>query len=236
MFNCKGFSGNWNGTSPRYQPSPIGLLFGIILKLVRGLGRLSIRFLEHPRFYAFSQLTSLSGIWLYLLLIGMPTPTYRAVFMLSLMVAGRLLGQVQQPLYVLFSKTFFFIFLNPAVIYEVSFQLSFLTGLFILWFLPLYPHLGENDVFWKRHAKYGLISLEIKAAVMLGTWPVVANIFGRVSLETFWLNLIMVFLLGLLVLPSYLLSLFISALSLGNPPFGLLENSIFSLTELAVQG
>ena len=166
----------------------------------------------------------------------MPNPPYRAVFMLSLMVAGRLLGQVQQPLYVLFSKTFFFIFLNPAVIYEVSFQLSFLTGLFILWFLPLYPHPGENDVSWKRFAKYGLIRVAITAAVILGTWPVVASIFGRLSLETSWLNLIMVFLLGLLVLPSCLLSLFISALSLGNPPFGLLENNIFSLTELVVQG
>jgi predicted membrane metal-binding protein len=113
------------------------------------------------------------------------------------------------------------------VIYEVSFQLSFLTVLFILWFLPLYPHPGENDVSWKRFAKYGLIRVAITAAVILGTWPVVASIFGRLSLETSWLNLIMVFLLGLLVLPSCLLSLFISALSLGNPPFGLMENSIF---------
>ena len=214
----------------------IGLIYGIILGLVRGFGPLSIRFLEHPRFYAFSQLISLSGIWLYLLLIGMPTPAFRAVFMLSLLVAGRLLGQVHQPLYALFATAFFFIFLNPAVIYEVSFQLSFLAVLFILWFLPLYPHPGENDVLWKRLVKYGLISVGITSAVMLGTWPVVASIFGRLSLETFWLNLIMVFLLGMLVLPSCLLSLLVSALSLGDPPFGLLENSIFSLTEQVVQG
>jgi competence protein ComEC len=213
----------------------IGLIYGIILGLVRGLGRLSIRFLEHPRFYAFSQLISLSGIWFYLLLIGMPTPAFRAVFMLSLLIAGRLLGQVHQPLYALFATAFFFIFLNPAVIYEVSFQLSFIAVLFILWFLPLYPHTSENDAFWKRLAKYGLISIAITTAVMLGTWPVVASIFGRLSLETFWLNLIMVLLLGLFVLPSCLLALFVSALSLGYPPFGLLENSIFSLTELIVQ-
>jgi ComEC/Rec2-related protein len=213
----------------------IGLIYGIILGLVRGLGRLSIRFLKHPRFYAFSQLISLSGIWFYLLLIGMPTPAFRAVFMLSLLIAGRLLGQVHQPLYALFATAFFFIFLNPAVIYEVSFQLSFIAVLFILWFLPLYPHTSENDAFWKRLAKYGLISIAITTAVMLGTWPVVASIFGRLSLETFWLNLIMVLLLGLFVLPSCLLALFVSALSLGYPPFGLLENSIFSLTELIVQ-
>ena len=214
----------------------IGLIYGIILGLVRGLGRLSIRFLEHPRFYAFSQLISLSGIWLYLLLIGMPTPAFRAVFMLSLLIAGRLLGQVHQPLYALFATAFFFIFLNPAVIYEVSFQLSFIAVLFILWFLPLYPYASENDGYWKRLVKYGLISIAITTAVMLGTWPVVASVFGRLSLETFWLNLIMVLLLGLFVLPSCLLALFVSALSLGNPPFGLLENSVFSLTELVVQG
>ena len=214
----------------------IGLIYGIILGLVRWLGRLSNRFLEHPRFYGITHLISLTGIWFYLLLIGMPTPAFRAVCMLSLLVAGRLLGQVHNPLYALFATAFFFIFLNTAVIYEVSFQLSFIAVLFILWFLPLYPHSHENDVFWKRIFKYGMISIAITTAVMLGTWPVVASIFGRISLETFWLNLIMVPLLGLFVLPCCLLTLVVSALSLGNPPFGILENGVFKLTELVVEG
>ena len=214
----------------------IGLIYGIILGLVRWLGRLSNRFLEHPRFYGITHLISLTGIWLYLLLIGMPTPAFRAVCMLSLLVAGRLLGQVHHPLYALFATAFFFIFLNTAVIYEVSFQLSFIAVLFILWFLPLYPQPHENDVFWKRIFKFGMISIAITTAVMLGTWPVVASIFGRISLETFWLNLIMVLLLGLFVLPCCLLTLVVSALSLGNPPFGILENGVFKLTELVVEG
>ena len=214
----------------------IGLIYGIILGLIRWLGRLSNRFLEHPRFYGITHLISLTGIWLYLLLIGMPTPAFRAVCMLSLLVAGRLLGQVHHPLYALFATAFFFIFLNTAVIYEVSFQLSFIAVLFILWFLPLYPQSHENDVFWKRIFKYGMISIAITTAVMLGTWPVVASIFGRISLETFWLNLIMVLLLGLFVLPCCLLALAVSALSLGNPPFGILENGVFKLTELVVEG
>jgi ComEC/Rec2-related protein len=182
-FDGKGFSGNRNGKSSSYQRSPHWFNLRNSPRTLRGLGRLSFRFLEHPRFYAFSQLISLSGIWLYLLLIGMHTPAQRVVFMLSLLVARRLLGQIHQPLYALFPTAFFFIFLNPAVIYEVSFQLSFLAVLFILLFLPLYPHPGENDVYWKRLAKYGLISVAITAAVLLGTWPVVASIFGRLSLK-----------------------------------------------------
>ena len=77
----------------------IGLIYGIILGLASGLERLSIRFLEYSRFYTFSHLTSLSGIWLYLLLIGIPKPEYRTIFMLRLLVVGRLLDQVHQSLY-----------------------------------------------------------------------------------------------------------------------------------------
>jgi len=33
-----------------------------------------------------------------------------------------------------------------------------------------------------------------------------------------------------------MLTLVVSALSLGNPPFGILENGVFSLTELVVEG
>ena len=81
-----------------------------------------------------------------------------------------------------------------------------------------------------------MISIVITTAVMLGNWPVVASIFRRISLETFWLNLIMVMLVGLFVLPCYLLTLVLSALSLANPPFGILENDVFKLTELVVEG
>ena len=160
----------------------IGLIYGIILGLFRWLGCLLNRFLEHPRIYGISHLISLTGIWLYLLLIGMPTPAFHKVCMLSLLVVGRLLGQVHQPLYALFSKAFFFIYLNPVVIYEVSFSALIHCRFFIFWFLPLYTHPHEKDIFWKCIFKYGLISFAITSAVMLGTWPVVGSIFERISL------------------------------------------------------
>ena len=213
----------------------IGMIYGIFLLLVRGLGRLSNRVLENPHYHASSHLISLTGIWIYLLLIGMPTPAFRAVCMLSMLVAGRLLGQIHQPLYALFATALFFIFLNPAVIYEISFQLSFIAVFFILWFLPLYPLTHENDSFRRRLLKYCLISIGITTAVMLGTGPVVAATFERITLETFWLNLVMVLLLGILVLPCCLLALLVSALSLGNLPFGFFEKNIFSLTEMVVE-
>ena len=87
--------------------------------------------------------------------------------MFILLLTGRLLGQVHQPLYTLFATEFFFISQHPAVIYEFSFQLSFLAVLFILWYLRIYQHPGENDVLWRRLVKYGLIIVCITSGVMM---------------------------------------------------------------------
>ena len=117
----------------------IGLIYGIILGLVRWLGRLSNRFLEFPRFYGINHLISLTGIWLYLLLIGMPTPAFRTVCMLSLLVAGRLLGQVHHLLYALFATAFFLFSLIQQLFtkshlssHSLPFCLYYGSGLFIL--------------------------------------------------------------------------------------------------------
>ena len=178
-FECKGFSWNRNGASSRHKRSVHRFNLWNYSRICSWyLTSLNLVFGALQQYFFF-QLISLSGIWLYLLLIGNPTPAFRAVFMFILLLTGRLLGQVHQPLYTLFATAFFFIFLNPTVIYEVSFQLSFLAVLFILWFLTLYPHPGENDVLWRRLVKYWLISCVITSAVMLGKWPFVAIIFGR---------------------------------------------------------
>ena len=98
MFDYKGFQEAEILHLLAINSLQISLINRISLGLERSLGCHSIRFQEHPRFYAFSQLSSLSVIWLYLLLIGMHTPAYRAAFILGLLVAGRLLGQVHKPL------------------------------------------------------------------------------------------------------------------------------------------
>ena len=70
---------------------------------------------------------------------------------------------------------------------------------------------------------------------MFGIWPLISNVFSRLSLETFWLNLVMVPLLGVIILPLCLISLLISLFYLGTSPFRPLESEVFQLTEWGIR-
>ena len=70
---------------------------------------------------------------------------------------------------------------------------------------------------------------------MFGIWPLISNVFSRLSLETFWLNLVMVPLLGVIILPLCLISLLISLFYLGTSPFRALESEVFQLTEWGIR-
>ena len=72
-------------------------------------------------------------------------------------------------------------------------------------------------------------------SVMFGIWPLISDVFSRLSLETFWLNLVMVPLLGVIILPLCLISLLISLFYLGTPPFRPLESEVFQLTEWGIR-
>ena len=54
------------------------------------------------------------------------------------------------------------------MIYDLSFQLSFLEVFFIILFLPLYPSVVQSDKLIVRVGKYGSTSLIMTGAFMLG--------------------------------------------------------------------
>ena len=101
----------------------------------------------------------------------------------------------------------------------------------ILIFLPIHPTFRKSDSSTTKISKYCLSSLLMTGSVMFEIWPLISNVFSRLSLETFWLNLVMVPLLGVIILPLCLISLLISLFYLGMPPFRPLESEVFQLTE-----
>jgi predicted membrane metal-binding protein len=124
-----------------------------------------------------------------------------------------------------------FLLVRPVEVYSLSFQLSFLAVAGILWGLPLQPRSWQSESWLKRGGQYVGASLWVTANVLLFTWPPMVAAFGRLALETFWLNLILIPLLGVIVLPASLLTLLVAALHLREPPEGLWERGAFWVTE-----
>ncbi len=212
----------------------IGLLFWLGMGLIKQMSRFSERLLGWVHFPQFCQLVTVMGLWVYVGLLAFPIPALRAVVMLTLMVMLRWTGQAHAALQSLLTTAFLFICFNPAVIYDLSFQLSFVAVFYIIIALPFLYHVSRKS-FWQKMGKMAINSLLITGSVLLGIWPIVATHFQQFSLEPFWLNMVMVPLLAFLVLPFCFAAFFHSLFLFNAPPFTFLEQELFQLSEWSLK-
>ena len=79
-------------------------------------------------------------MWIYAFITGMSPSVVRAVFMFSVLVISQLFGKQYHSINALFFTGFALCLVNPFVIYDIGFQLSFLAmlGIFLL-----YKPIGE---------------------------------------------------------------------------------------------
>lgn len=213
----------------------MAMLYGLLVTLFRKLGGLRLKWLASPHFPNACRGMALLGLWGYLVLLGFPTPALRAVVMLTALVSAWITGRAWATLYVLAATAAGFVLLDPSSLHDLSFQLSFLAVLYILLFLPLSYSPSTAFGFPARARRFLGVSLLMTTAATLGTGPIIATAFQRVPLEAFWLNLIMVPLLGLVILPVCLTVALLSALHLGAMPFGGLEHLGYGLAELVLE-
>ena len=121
-----------------------------------------------------------------------------------------------------------FLVLDWSVVLTVSFQLSFVAVAFLV-------GVNHSRIFevhgW---SKWLVDSLVITTFFSLGTLPILLNTFGRVSLEVFWLNLILVSMMAIWILPACLVGLAWSSFWLWSPPEMLGERFIFGVIEFSL--
>jgi competence protein ComEC len=78
-----------------------------------------------------------TGVILFAVMTGLSTSTLRAVLMALLAIFARVTGRTSDALHLLFIAGFFMVLWNPlSLLYDPSFQLSFLATLGLLWFGP----------------------------------------------------------------------------------------------------
>jgi competence protein ComEC len=177
------------------------------------------------RFSAFkiAALFSIPIVLFYGAMAGMSHPSTRAMIMVSVFLAAVLLSR-QWDIYNNLAMAMWAILLfSPAALYVPSFQLSFMAAFSIIFFYPRW-----QDWFGrKREAPlarlrprpspfvdklWGLFL--ISAIATLGTAPIVAYHFHRLSIVGLLSNVIVVPLVDMLVLPLGLVSVALSPLSL----------------------
>ncbi len=134
------------------------------------------------------------GIFFYAFLVGADSAVMRAAFMGSISLLARQLGRRNMGLNALLAVAFFMALINPLVLWDVGFQLSFFATLGIILYAEPFSNFTSNliskisksdtSVFTRVFNDFVILTF----AAQLTTIPIMAYHFKRISLISFVAN------------------------------------------------
>jgi len=158
-------------------------------------------------------LASLLPVLLYTALAGGRIPTVRAAIMIGVYQVAVLFDRDEETFSSLTLAALIVAFVWPGAVMEISFQLSFLAVLTIVWglrvvrsTLPPRPH-PVLQAGWFHRTRHGLfLSVLIPLLATLGTGPLIVYHFGYLSLSGVLVNPVLVPFVGFILVPLGLLT------------------------------
>jgi len=131
---------------------------------------------------------SLALIWLYTILTGLPASMARAAIMGSVFLLAELLGRQRSGPAALALAGALMAAVDPAVLRDISFQLSFLSMLGLVYITPhltsfaVPPRTGKGSNYAYYLKMFVVISFGATIAAVAATWPITAINFHAFSL------------------------------------------------------
>ncbi|MBI5379458.1 MAG: DNA internalization-related competence protein ComEC/Rec2 [Nitrospirae bacterium] len=188
-------------------------------------------------------LLAIPPVAFYALLAGGEVPAIRSLVMILLVLAALLLDREEDLLNSLALAALLILLWDPQAIFDISFQLSFLSVFAIGVAFLRWKQLREDpfaerpeQTRWARLRETGFLYLLMTVAAGAGTAPLVAYYFNQCSLIGVLANLLIVPYVGFLVLPVGLASSLGILWTGGTLPLAeinaLLLNGFYGLTRL----
>jgi competence protein ComEC len=162
---------------------------GINLSIIAGVLVTSGVWLFGRRHYVYVWL-ALFVIWFYSLITGMQAPVVRSAIMASIFLLAELLGRQKNIHVALAFSAAVMIGITPQILRSVSFQLSFLAMLGLVFVAPTIQYLGKRTIGaaigeegpGSRILLGVADSFSITLGAIIAVWPVIAYNFGIVSI------------------------------------------------------
>lgn len=185
----------------------LGIIYALLLLLMQSVmrlvaGRVNVGIFWH---HAIVQMVSLLAIWIYVLLVGMSPSVVRSAVMLSIYGLASIFNRDHFSLNSLALAAIIMLVLNPLDLWDMGFQMSFLSVLGILLIVP------KSHSWWVK-----VILLPVAAQLMVA--PLIMYYFGRFS--TYFL------LTNLIVVPCATVILYGTILLLLLSPLAVLQHAV----------
>ena len=162
-----------------------GLHISIVIGMVLSLGILA--FGRQRYIYIW---LALIAIWLYALLTGMRPPVIRGAIMGSLFLLAEFLGRQRSAITALAFAAAVMVGIEPRILWNVSFQLSFLAMAGLIFLFPYFQTWGRKGITVIFRDREAIVNtgnmvtdcLAVTLAAIIAAWPLIAYNFGVVSL------------------------------------------------------
>src|ERR1051325_7742726 len=189
----------------------VGMLGAVIFLLVRFLGSLSQTALLKWSLLKIATFSSFVTVLFYSALAGSAVPPVRSAIMIGVYEVAVLLDREEEIFASLAFAALIIAFVWAGVVMDISFQLSFLAVLFIVWgarkLEEWWPGRRRRDQLpqersrWKVWLRKAALSLSVPILATIGTGPMIAHHFGHLSWAGFLSNPLIVPLVGFVIVP-----------------------------------
>lgn len=235
-----------------------GLHVGIIYMMISFL----LGFIrKSTKYYLLKPIIIITLLWVYAFITGLPPSVLRASGMLTVFCMAAIFGKKSYSMHALFIAAFFMLLISPFSLFDIGFQLSFISVLAILYLHPKTLPLLKTE---NKYIKYIWQMFTLSFVAQLATFPICLYYFGTFPTYFFITNLLIVplvtfitYIAGGIVIAKglgfiipvwseYLFYLPVKALQIlvhamksiihffENLPFALIENVKISLSDLAL--
>ena len=178
-------------------------------------------------------------VFLYALIAGMGVTVIRSALMAFTFLIALIFGRQKDPFNTLALAGLVILIISPEALFDISFQLSFLAVLSIIFIIPRFSNISFHRFprlpGWSgKIIRYLYMSVLVCLAATIGTLPLIVYYFNLASSVTIIANLIAVPLLGTLALALAMLFLFASFFSTAVAGFFVKITSFFVLISIEI--
>lgn len=171
---------------------------------------------------------TISILWVYAFISGLPPSVLRASLMFSIFVVGETLNRKSAAYNSLAASAFFLLLINPNNLFDTGFQLSYAAVFGIVY---LQPKLEKTFVVKNKFLHYFWSLLTVSVAAQITTFPITTYYFGQFP-TFFWLTNIFIIPAVMLLVPLGISVLFFSFIPLISNLLSILLNYCVKLTFL----
>lgn len=197
----------------------VGLVALFVFFLAESVLKRSETILLTGNLFRLSAAAAILPVVFYALIAGLGVPVVRATVMTVLFLFAVILGKSRSVLNVLAFAAFVVLLADPSALFDASFQLSFIAVASILLLVPAWNRLfparktmappDSSPPLPERAARRILLLAAVTMGATLGTLPLVAIWFHRLSTVSLLSNLAAVPVIGFVTLPLGLAAVFL---------------------------